>query len=63
MIKTGLPDLHKVTVTVLKRYFKKFEPEKFIYCDTKNFSNQKFGTELVKEMSENNVVASQFELF
>ena len=29
----------------------------------RNFSKQQFGTELVKELSENNVDSSQFELF
>ena len=33
------------------------------YLDFKNFSNQQFRTELVKELNENNVVASQFKLF
>ena len=34
-----------------------------IYHDLKNFSNQQFQTEPVKELNENNVDESQFELF
>ena len=34
-----------------------------IYRDLKNFSNQQFRTELVLYKNENNVGASQFELF
>ena len=52
-----------LTVTVLKSYFKKLKPKELIYRDFKNFSNQKFGTELVRELNENNVGVSQFELF
>ena len=52
-----------LTATVLKSYFKKLEPKKYLYRDFKNFSNQQFQTELLKELSENNVDASQFELF
>ena len=53
IIETGLSDYHKLTVTVLKSYFKKLKPKKFIYRDFKNFSNQQFRTELVKELNEN----------
>ena len=63
IIETGLSDFHKLTVTVLKSYFKKLKPKELIYRDFKNFSNQQFGTELVRELNENNVGVSQFELF
>ena len=43
--------------------FKKLNPKELIYGDFKNFSNQQFRTELVKELNDNNVGASQFELF
>ena len=33
-------DFHKLTVNLLKSYFKKLEPKKLIYCDFKKFSNQ-----------------------
>ena len=63
IMETGLSDFHKLTVAVLKSYFKKLKPKELIYRDFKNFSNQEFRTEHVKELNENNVGASQFELF
>ena len=39
IIGTGLSDFHKLTVTVLKSYFKKLNPKELICCDFKNFSN------------------------
>ena len=62
IIETGLSDFHKLTVTILKCYFKKRKTKELIYRDFKNFSNQQFRTELGKELNENNVDASQFEL-
>ena len=39
VIETGLPDFHKMTVTVLRCFLKKVEP-KVIFCrDYKNFIN------------------------
>ena len=61
--RKGLSHFHKLTVTVLKNYFKKLKPKKLIYRDFKNFSKKQFRTELVKELNESNVGASQFELF
>ena len=48
---------------MLKSYFKKLKPKELTYRDFKNFSNQQFQTELVKELNENNVAANQFKLF
>ena len=62
IIETGLSEFHKLTVTVLKSYFKKRNPKELIYRDFKNFSNQQFRTELEKELNENNVDTSQFKL-
>ena len=42
IIETGLSDFHKLTITVLKSYFKKMKPKELIYHDFKNFSNQQF---------------------
>ena len=39
MIEIGLSDFHKLTVTILKSYFKKLKPKELIYCDFKNFSD------------------------
>ena len=61
ILETGLSDFRKLTV--LKSYFKILKSKELIYRDFKNFSNQQFPPELVKELNENNVGASQFELF
>ena len=39
IIEIGLSDFRKLTVTILKSYFKKLKPKKFIYGDFKNFSD------------------------
>ena len=36
-VETGLSDFHKMTVTVLKRYFKKKDPINITYRDLKYF--------------------------
>ena len=41
-IETGLSDFHKMTVTVMKKFFKKKEPIKIIYHDRKNFDAVNF---------------------
>ena len=62
IIETGLSDFHKLTVTVLKQYFKKKEPNIIKYRDFRNFSNQAFRDELLRELSCNNS-GHNFELF
>ena len=39
------------------------KPKEIIYRDFKNFPHRQFRTKLVKELNENNIGASQFELF
>ena len=39
IIEIGLSDFHRLTVTILKSYFKKLKPKELIYCDFKNFSD------------------------
>ena len=54
-IETGLFDFHKMTVTVLKTYFKKGHP-KIISCrDYKKFSHVSFRHELEKTLSQHNI--------
>ena len=55
IIKTGLSDFHKLTVTEWKCYYRKLKPKKLIYRDFKDSSNQQFWTELVKELNERNL--------
>ena len=41
-LETGLSDVHKLTVTVLKMFFKKQSPNVISYRNYKNFSNDSF---------------------
>ena len=51
-IETGLSDFHKMTVTVMKRYFKKKEPIVIEYRDLKNFDGVKFRDDLRAELDK-----------
>ena len=42
VIQTGLPDFHKMIVTVMKTSYRKFEPRFINYRDYKSFSNERF---------------------
>ena len=43
-LETGLSDFHKLTVTVLKTFFKKRSPKVISYRNYKHFSNDLFRT-------------------
>ena len=51
-IETGLSDFHKMTVTVMKRYFKKKDPIVIEYRDMKNFDGMKFREDLRIELEK-----------
>ena len=51
-IETGLSDFHKMTVTVMKRYFKKKDPIVIEYRDMKNFDGMKFREDLKRELEK-----------
>ena len=46
IVETGLSDFHKMTLTVLKTFFKKSPPKLILYRDYKNYSNEVFRKEL-----------------
>ena len=50
-IETGLSDFHKMTVTVLKTFFKKEEPKVITYRNYKNFSNDVFRQLIFDDLS------------
>ena len=52
VIETGLSDFHKMTVTVLRAFFKKAEPKVISYRDYKNFTNDNFRL-LLEELGGN----------
>ena len=54
-LETGLSDFHKLTLTVLKTYFKKQAPKMINYRNYKNFSNELFRSDLIKELSNNSI--------
>ena len=61
-IETGLSDFHKMTVTVMKRYFKKNEPITIEYRDMKNFDPLKFREDLRKQLeSKETITATDFQ--
>ena len=39
VIETGLPDFHKMTVTVVRSFLKKAEPKVIFYRDYESFTN------------------------
>ena len=55
-LEIGLSDFHKLTVTVLKMFFKKQSPNVISYRDYKNSSNDSFCTNLINEISSNDIL-------
>ena len=61
-VETGLSDFHKMTVTVMKRYFKKKDPIIIEYRDLKNFDGTKFRDDLRAELEKmDNVTVADFQ--
>ena len=50
LIETGLSDYHKMTVTCLKRYFRKLPPKNIFYRDYKKFDTNQFRNTLLNEV-------------
>ena len=48
-LETGLSDWHKMTVTVMKKFYKKLDPIKIQYRDYKNFDGNVFRSDLKKK--------------
>ena len=51
-LETGLSDFHKMTVTVLKRYFKKKPPITITYRDLKSFDALKFREDIRNQLEQ-----------
>ena len=49
-LETGLSDFHKMVVTVLKIYFQKREAKVINYRDYRNFSNEEFRQQVLKDI-------------
>ena len=50
-LETGLSDCHRMTVTVMKKYYKKLEPIKIQYRDYKSLDGNKFRNELKEKLT------------
>ena len=63
IIETGIADFHKMTVTVMKIYFKKQGPRVIHYRDHKRFNTQSFRQVVFANLHEENVKINQLEKF
>ena len=62
-LETSLSDFHKLTVTVLKMFFKKQSPKVISCQNDKNFSNDSFRTDLTNEISSNGILEGDLNGF
>ena len=51
-ISTGLPDFHKMVITVLKQTFQRSSPKELVYKDYKNFDRLTFKRELEEKLNQ-----------
>ena len=56
IIETGLSDFHLMTLTVMKKSFKKFQPRIINYRSYKHFSNDTFRKDLIDKLSNEKFV-------
>ena len=56
VIETGLSDFHLMTLTVMKKSFKKFQPRIINYRSYKHFSNGTFRKDLIDKLSNEKFV-------
>ena len=62
-IETGLSDHHKMTVTVLKTYFKKKEPIEQNYHSYNYFNENEFKNDLLINLDTTNKETMQYDEF
>ena len=56
VVETGLSDCHLMTMTAMRKSFKKYQPSIISYRSYKNFSNDAFRETLIKKLSNENLV-------
>ena len=56
VVGTGLSHFHLMTMTVMRKSFKKYQPSIISYRSYKNFSNTAFMETLIKKLSNENLV-------
>ena len=54
VVETGLSDFHLMTLTVMRKSFKKYQPKTVNYRSYKNFSNEKYRETLINNLSKEN---------
>ena len=52
VLETGLSDFHLMTVTVMRKIFKKLKPRTINYRSYKHFSNEAYRESLLHELSK-----------
>ena len=62
-LETGISDHHKLTITVMKRFFQKQAPKTISYRDYKNFNKNIFRNELLKELYSKDKGTVSYEIF
>ena len=62
VIETGLPSFHLMTLTVMKKSFKRFQPRIINYRSYKHFSNDTFRKDLIDKLSNEKFVINDGEL-
>ena len=63
IIETGISDFHKMTVSVMKIYFKKQKSNIIYYRDYKNFSNDQFRADFLNELTKSHIPISRLDVF
>ena len=56
VIETSLPDFHLMTLTVMRKEYRKFQPIIISYRSYKHFSSEKFRKNLSDNLSKVNLV-------
>ena len=57
---TGLPDFHKLVLSVFKTTFCKSKPKEITYRNFKNFEEESFNQELRNNLINNNIESYEF---
>ena len=63
IVETSISDFHKMTVSVMKIFFKKQKPNVIYYRDYKKFSNNQSRADFVDELMKGNIKISRLDIF
>ena len=62
-IETGLSDYHKMTITILKSFYRKQDPVTVTYRDYKFFNESRFHIELENKLNSLQIDHANYDLF